>query len=88
MSLEGAKQGLHLSGQASYTGGLIRSTLCTAPPASSPFEGLVSEDGKTITIQLTTPSYYSESVGMAIFKRCNAVRIDHWTPLKVVLSRP
>jgi hypothetical protein len=89
VTLQGSKQGLQLSGSATFAGGTMTSTLCSLPATTSAFDGSVSEDGKSMTMRLNYPTFYSESVGMAIFKRCvnGSVRVDHWTPITVILVR-
>ena len=89
VTLQGAKQDLQLSGSSTYSSGMMISTLCDTPSTTSAFDGFVSEDGKAITLRLNFPSFYSESVGMAIFKRCvnGSVRVDHWSPITVILVR-
>jgi len=89
VSLEGSKQGLQLSGSATFSGGTMISTGCSLPSASSSYDGVVSDDGKTITLRINFPAYFSQSVGMGIFKRCvnGSGRVDHWSPLTVILAR-
>lgn len=87
VSLQGSKQDLQLSGSATFPAGTMVSTLCGTPSTTSQFDGYVSEDGSSITLRLNYPSFYAESVGMGIFKRCNngSVRVDHWTPITVIV---
>lgn len=66
VSLQGSKQDLQLSGSATFPAGTMISTGCGTPSTTSSFDGFVSEDGRSITIRLNYPNFYSESVGMGI----------------------